>query len=55
MRVVDEVRGAVFEQEVTTSPPAANQFLAPRLFMNNGTTAAPVAFDCSVVYLETDF
>ena len=54
-RVVDEVSGAVFEQEVTADLPAANQFLAPRLFMNNGATAAAVAFDCSGVYLETDF
>ena len=55
VRVVDEVSGAVFEQEITTDLPAANQFLAPRLFMNNGATAAAVAFDCAGVYLETDF
>jgi hypothetical protein len=55
VRVVDEVTGAVFEQEVTADLPAANQFLAPRLFMNNGTTAAAVAFDCSGVYVETDY
>ena len=55
VRVVDEVSGAVFEQEITTDLPAANQFLAPRLFMNNGATAAAVAFDCSGLYLETDF
>jgi hypothetical protein len=55
VRVVDEMSGAVFEQEVTTDLPAANQFLAPRLFMNNGATAAAVAFDCSGVYLETDY
>ena len=55
VRVVDEVSGAVFEQEITADLPAANQFLAPRLFMNNGATAAAVAFDCSGVYLETDF
>ena len=51
---MDEVSGAVFEQEVTTDLPAANQFLSPRLFMNNGATAAAVAFDCSGVYLDTD-
>ena len=50
-----EADRAVFEQEVTTDLPAANQFLAPRLFMNNGATAAAVAFDCSGVYVETDF
>jgi hypothetical protein len=55
VRVVDEVSGAVFEQEVTADLPAANQFLAPRLFMNNGATAAAVAFDCTGLYLETDF
>lgn len=55
VRVVDEVSGAVFKQEVTADLPAANQFLAPRLFMNNGSTAAAVAFDCSGLYLETDF
>jgi hypothetical protein len=31
------------------------KFLAPRLFMNNGATAAAVAFDCAGVYLETDY
>jgi flagellin-like hook-associated protein FlgL len=55
VRVVDEVSGAVFEQEVTADLPAANQFLAPRLFMNNGAAAAAVAFDCSGVYVETDY
>jgi flagellin-like hook-associated protein FlgL len=55
VRVVDEVSGAVFEQEVTADLPAANQFLAPRLFMNNSAAAAAVAFDCSGVYLETDY
>jgi hypothetical protein len=55
VRVVDEVSGAVFEQEVTADLPAANQFLTPRLFMNNGATAAAVAFDCAGVYLETDY
>ena len=53
--MVDEVSGAVFEQEITADLPAANQFLAPRFFMNNGATAAAVAFDCSGLYLETDF
>jgi hypothetical protein len=55
VRVVDEVSGAVFEQEVTADLPAANQFLAPRLFMSNGATATAVAFDCSGLHLETDF
>lgn len=55
VRMVDEVSGAVFEQEVTADLPASNQFLGPRLFMNNGATAAAVAFDCSGLYIETDF
>jgi hypothetical protein len=53
VRVVDEVSGTVFEHEVTADLPAANQFLAPRLFMNNGATAAAVAYDG--VYLDTDY
>jgi hypothetical protein len=55
VRVVDEVSGAVFEQEITTDLPANTQFLSPRLFMNNGATAAAVAYDCSGVYVETDY
>jgi len=55
MRVVDEVSGAVFEQENTADLPAAAQFLSPRLYMNNGATAAAVAYDCAGVYLETDY
>lgn len=55
VRVVDEVSGAVFEQEITADLPAATQFLSPRLFLNTGATAAAVAYDCSGVYVETDF
>jgi hypothetical protein len=55
VRVVDEVSGAVFEQEITADLPANTQFLSPRLFMNNGATAATVAYDCAGAYLETDF
>jgi hypothetical protein len=40
---------------VTSDLPAANQFLAPRLFMNNGAATAAVVFDCVGVYLETDY
>jgi len=47
--VVDEVSGAVFEQEITAALPANTQFLSPRLFMNNGATAVAVAYDCSGV------
>lgn len=44
VRVVDEVSGAVFEQEITADLPANTQFLSPRLFMNNGATATAVAY-----------
>ena len=54
VRLVKEVSGAVFEQEFTADPPANTQFLSPRLFLNNGATAAAVSYDCSGVYLETD-
>ena len=52
VRVVDEVSGAVFEQDITADLPANTQFLSPRLFMNNGATAAAVAYDCSGVYVS---
>ena len=55
VRMVDEVSGAVFEQEITVDLPANTQFLSPRLFMNNGATAAAIACGCSGVYVETDF
>jgi hypothetical protein len=55
VRVVDEVSGAVFEQEIAADLPADTQFLSPRLFLNNGATAPAVAYHCSGVYGETDF
>ena len=55
VRVVDEVSGAAFEQEITADLPATTQFLSPRLFLNTGATAAAVAYDCAGVYLETDY
>ena len=55
VRVVDEVSGAVFEQEISADLPANTQFLSPRLFLNNGATAPAVAYHCSGVYGETDF
>jgi hypothetical protein len=54
VRVVDEATGAIFEQEIAVDLPAATQFLSPRLFLNNGATAAAVAYDCAGVYVETD-
>ncbi len=55
VRVVEEVSGAAVEFTVTTDMPAATQLLSPRNYMNTGTTAAAVAYDCSGVYVETDF
>ncbi|MCL4186727.1 MAG: hypothetical protein KJZ85_03905 [Rhodobacteraceae bacterium] len=52
---MNELTGAAFEQEVTTDLPQAATFLAPRLFLNNGATAAAVAFECTGLYLESDF
>ena len=39
----------------TADLPATTQFPAPRFFMNNGATAAAVAYDCSGLYIETDY
>lgn len=55
VRVVDEVSGAVFEQEITADLPAATQFLSPRLFMNTGAAAAAVAYDCAGVHFGNPF
>jgi hypothetical protein len=52
---VNEVSGAVFEQEITADLPAATQFLSPRLFLNTGATATAVACNCAGVYVETDY
>ena len=54
-RMVNETTGDVFEQELTTDIPAATTFLSIRNYMNNGGVAAAVAYDCSGVYLETDY
>jgi hypothetical protein len=40
---------AVFEREFAADPPANTLSLWSRLYMNNGATAAPVAYDCSGV------
>ena len=55
VRVVDEVSGAVFEQEITTDLSANTRFLSPQICLNTGTTAAAVAYDCAEVYVETDY
>ena len=55
VRVVEEVSGAAIEFTITADMPAATQLLSPRNYMNTGATAAAVAYDCSGVYVETDF
>jgi hypothetical protein len=55
IRVVEEVSGTVAEVELTTNLPAATQLLSPRNYMSTGSTAAAVAYDCSGVYVETDY
>jgi len=55
VRVVEEVSGAAVEFTITTDMPPATQLLSPRNYMNNGATAAAVAYDCAGVYLETDY
>lgn len=55
VRVVEEVSGAAIERTITTDMPAPTQMLSPRNYMNTGSTAAAVAYDCSGVYIETDF
>lgn len=54
MRVVDEVSGLVFKEEITTDLPANTQFLSPRLFMNNSVPVVAVAYDCAEVYFDMD-
>jgi len=55
VRIVEEVSGAVAEFTITTDMPASTQLLSPRNYMNNGATAAAVAYDCSGIYVETDY
>lgn len=53
VRVVEEVSGAMVETMLDSDIPAATQLLSLRNLMNNGATAAAVAYDCSGVYVET--
>ena len=55
VRAVNEVTGAIFEQEITTDLPAVTQLLSPRFYPYTGATAAAVAFDSYGLYLETDY
>lgn len=54
VRIVEQVSGAVAEFALDTYIPAATLFLSLRNYMNNGGTAAAVAYDYSGVYVETD-
>ena len=55
VRVVEEVSAALAEVELTANLPATTQLLSPRNYMNTGSTAVAVAYDCSGVYVETDY
>jgi hypothetical protein len=55
VRVVEEVAGTVAEVAITANLPTLTQLLSPRNYMNSGSTAASVAFDCSGLYVETDY
>ena len=55
VRIVEEVSGAVAEFTLTTDIPAATRLLSLRNDMDNGATAAAVAYDFSGVYVATDF
>jgi len=55
VRAVEEVSGAAVEFTITSDMPAADQMLSPRNYMNNGAAAFAVSYDCSGVYIETDY
>ena len=55
VRVVDEISGAVFEQEIIADIASSSQFLCLRLYISTGAKAAAVVCDCAGVYLEPDF
>lgn len=53
-RVLRDDTGDVADGSFNTDLPSNTTFLTVHLYMNNGGTAAAVAFDCSGVYVETD-
>lgn len=55
MRMTNESSGASFEHQLTSDIPASTVFLSIHNYLNNGGNAAAVAYDCSGVYLETDY
>ena len=54
-RVVNEGTGKSADYELTSGIPAQNMFLAPRVHLDNGATAAAVTLDCYGVYVESDY
>lgn len=55
-RIQRTVTPAVAEGEVSGAEmPGTGQFLVPRVYMNNGGTAAAVQFDLSRLYIESDY
>ncbi len=53
--VTNDVTGEVATYEATTDLPPASQVLSPRLMMNNRATAGAVAYECSGLFIETDY
>lgn len=43
----------MFKPVITGHLPVNTQLMSQRLNLNFGATAAPVAYDCSMVYVET--
>lgn len=55
VRVVNETTGLMVDHEITDSIPIPSIFLAPRTHLDNGPTAAAVAFDLYGGYVESDY
>ncbi len=54
-RIVREDNGSIVDGSFNSDLPSNTTFLTVHLYMNNGGTAAAVAFDCSGVYIESDY
>ena len=55
IRVINETTGAVVEYTASTLLPQNTALFSVRNFMTNGGTAVSIAYECSSVYLETDY
>jgi hypothetical protein len=55
VRATNDITDVSVELTLTTDLPANTTFLSVRNYMNNGGTAAAVSYDCTGVYLETDY